>query len=122
MSMDASRVAIASMRSRRSFSDASVINFASASASSSSSSSAGAVFSSDSPSSPSFDDDARRMLWMLSGRTHQVHTSVVGCHADGDAIRFELVTVTTDVTFTALTESQIDWYLSIFLDTKIVWL
>lgn len=62
---------------------------------------------------PIDDDDARRMLSMLAGRTHQVHTSVVGCHADGDAIRFELVTVTTDVTFTPLTESQIDWYLSI---------
>lgn len=62
---------------------------------------------------PIDDDDARRMLRMLSGRTHQVHTSVVGCHADHGELRFEIVTVTTDVTFARLSESGIDWYLSI---------
>lgn len=57
---------------------------------------------------PTDDDDARRMLRLLSGRTHQVHTAVVGwadeiVHAD---------MVTTDVTFARLSDSGIDWYLS----------
>ena len=58
---------------------------------------------------PVDDDDARQMLRRLSGRTHQVHTAVVGWHAGG----VEAVTVTTDVTFVRLTEPGIDWYLSI---------
>ncbi len=40
---------------------------------------------------PVDDDDARRMLRMLSGRTHLVHTAVVGRRSR----RFEAVTVTT---------------------------
>ncbi len=62
---------------------------------------------------PIDDDDARRMLSMLSGRTHQVHTAVVGWHVDGGEPRFETVMVTTDVTFARLSEPGIDWYLSI---------
>lgn len=58
---------------------------------------------------PIDDDDARRMLRLLSGRTHQVHTAVVGWHSAG----IEPVTVTTDVTFARLSEPDIDWYLSI---------
>jgi septum formation protein len=62
---------------------------------------------------PIDDDDARRMLRMLSGRTHQVHTCVVGWHATDLEPALEIVTVTTDVTFVRLSEPGIDWYLSI---------
>ena len=58
---------------------------------------------------PVDDDDARRMLSALSGRTHQVHTAVVGWSPDG----LHAVTVTTDVTFAGLSEQRIEWYLSI---------
>jgi septum formation protein len=57
---------------------------------------------------PVDDDDARRMLSALSGRTHQVHTAVVGWGSDG----LQAVTVTTDVTFAGLSEQGIEWYLS----------
>lgn len=58
---------------------------------------------------PVDDDDARRMLRLMSGRTHQVHTAVycwaaAGIHVD---------TVTTHVTFVRLTDELVDWYLSI---------
>lgn len=56
---------------------------------------------------PLDDDDARRMLRLLSGRAHQVHTSVVGIADDEHS-----VTVTTDVTFARLSNQGIDWYLS----------
>jgi len=53
--------------------------------------------------------DARRMLRRLSGRTHRVHTAVVG------RIRHDqhAVTVTTDVTFAELGDDAISWYLSV---------
>jgi nucleoside triphosphate pyrophosphatase len=57
---------------------------------------------------PIDDDDARRMLRLLSGRTHQVHTAVFGWTAAGE----HSVTVTTDVTFARLSDQGIDWYLS----------
>lgn len=57
---------------------------------------------------PVDDSDARRMLRLLSGTTHQVHTAVVGRVADD----VHAVTVTTDVTFARLSEGGIDWYLS----------
>jgi len=58
---------------------------------------------------PVDDDDARRMLSALSGRTHQVHTAVIGWSPGG----LHSVTVTTDVTFAMLSEQEIEWYLSI---------
>ena len=57
---------------------------------------------------PVDDADAQRMLRLLSGRTHQVHTAVVGWRITG----MQASTVTTDVTFVALDEATIDWYLS----------
>ena len=57
---------------------------------------------------PTDDDDAVRMLRLLSGRTHQVHTSVYGWTADSESS----ATVTTDVTFATLSDAGIDWYLS----------
>lgn len=58
---------------------------------------------------PVDDDDARRMLRLLAGRTHQVHTAVVCRHAGGVGA----VTVTTGVTFAALDDADIDWYLGL---------
>lgn len=58
---------------------------------------------------PLDDDDARRMLRRLSGRTHRVHTTVFGWAVDGE----HSVTVTTDVTFARLGEHDIEWYLSV---------
>lgn len=57
---------------------------------------------------PIDDGDARRMLRLMSGRTHQVHTAVfcwaaTGVHVD---------TATTDVTFVRLTDDLVEWYLS----------
>ena len=45
----------------------------------------------------------------MSGRTHQVHTGVVGWSPDG----LHAVMVTTDVTFAVLSEQGIEWYLSV---------
>jgi septum formation protein len=58
---------------------------------------------------PVDDDDARRMLRLMSGRTHHVHTAVVVSSPHG----IETVTVTTDVTFVPLTDTMIEWYLAI---------
>lgn len=57
---------------------------------------------------PVDDDDARRMLRSMSGRTHLVHTAVVCRHAGGVAA----ATVTTGVTFASLSDLDIDWYLA----------
>ena len=57
---------------------------------------------------PDDDADARRMLRLLSGRTHQVHTAVVAWRMSG----LEQATVTTDVTFVHLDERLIDWYVA----------
>ncbi|MGD9755822.1 MAG: nucleoside triphosphate pyrophosphatase [Acidimicrobiia bacterium] len=49
---------------------------------------------------------AARMLAALSGRTHEVHTGVAVARAEGS----ESFVVTTEVTFAALTEAMIHWY------------
>lgn len=51
---------------------------------------------------------ARRMLKALSGRTHRVHTGVVVGRSD----QTERGTATTYVTFTPVTDSAIEWYIS----------
>lgn len=61
---------------------------------------------------PLDDDDAYGMLRRLSGRTHRVHTGVTVSVASGGARRSSNVLVTTDVTFVALTDDMIDWYLA----------
>lgn len=58
---------------------------------------------------PVDDDDARRMLRGLSGRTHLVHTAVVCRHAGG----VEAATVTTGVTFAPLTDDDLVRYLAL---------
>ena len=57
---------------------------------------------------PSDDDDARRMLRALSGRSHEVHTAVV-CWSRAGVGR---TVVTTAVTFVDLTDAAIDRYLA----------
>ena len=57
---------------------------------------------------PADDDDARRMLRLLSGRSHQVHTAVIGWTVGAE----HATTVSTEVTFARLSDQGIDWYLS----------
>jgi septum formation protein len=57
---------------------------------------------------PTDREDARRMLALLSGRTHHVHTAMA-IHADG---RTAALVDSTAVTFHPLTDRMIDWYLS----------
>ena len=57
---------------------------------------------------PVADDDARRILHKLSGKTHQVITGV--CLTSLDTQR--VFAVTTGVTFKQLTEQEIDYYVS----------
>lgn len=56
---------------------------------------------------PVNDDDARRMLKMLSGHSHQVMTAVAL------ASESELITAlcVSEVRFAAMTEAEIDWYI-----------
>ena len=56
---------------------------------------------------PADQDDARRMLRRLSGRTHRVHSGVA-VRADR---RESVDTVTTYVTFVPLTPAALEWYL-----------
>lgn len=56
---------------------------------------------------PADREDARRMLRMLSGRTHQVTTGV--CLLTSSSRR--VFSVTTDVTFKELTNAEIDYYI-----------
>lgn len=62
---------------------------------------------------PVDDDDARRMLRLLSGRVHLVHTgvTVASVHGTGSPLATTRV-VETSVRFVELTDSMIDWYLS----------
>lgn len=60
---------------------------------------------------PRDDDEAYGMLRRLSGRTHQVHTGVTVSVARDGARRSSTILVTTEVTFIALTDAMIDWYL-----------
>lgn len=71
---------------------------------------------------PVDEADLRRMLGLLSGRTHRVHTGVaVRSAADGDGedpVPTKVTTtalttvVTTTVTFVTLTADDIDWYVA----------
>jgi septum formation protein len=57
---------------------------------------------------PIDDSDARRMLHLLSGRTHQVHTAIVGWRINPTVSP----TVPTDAPFVHLDAATLDWYLS----------
>ena len=60
---------------------------------------------------PSGAEDARRMLRLLSGRSHFVHTAVALrlLHTDG-SVRATASTSTSEVRVAALDETTIDWY------------
>ncbi len=57
---------------------------------------------------PADEDDARRMLRLISGRTHQVITGV--CLTTKE--RSRTFSVTTDVTFKPLSNEEIDYYIA----------
>jgi septum formation protein len=57
---------------------------------------------------PTDADDARRMMELLSGTTHLVHTGVTVVRSGSAAT----VVVTTAVTFVELDEPMIDWYVA----------
>jgi len=71
---------------------------------------------------PVDDADARRMLWLLSGRTHAVHTAVTAMSPEPGSAGTSMfpqtraggtsIVVTTAVTFVALTDAAIEWYLA----------
>lgn len=56
---------------------------------------------------PVNDDDARRMLKMLSGQTHQVMTAVALASEE----RLETAISLSEVHFASMTEAEIDWYI-----------
>jgi MAF protein len=55
-------------------------------------------------------NDAYRMLRMLSGRSHLVHTGVTVSVPIAGACRSSTIVVTTEVTFADLEDAAIDWY------------
>ncbi|WP_040495191.1 Maf family protein [Ilumatobacter nonamiensis] len=57
---------------------------------------------------PVDDDDARRMLELLSGRSHHAHTGVTVVFGDDS----QTIVVSTSVTFVDLTDDMIEWYLA----------
>ena len=57
-------------------------------------------------------NDAYRMLRMLSGRSHLVHTGVTVSVPIAGACRSSTIVVTTEVTFADLEDAAIDWYLT----------
>lgn len=62
---------------------------------------------------PANETDAKRMLRLLSGRTHQVYTAVCMTWLGADGKRQEDSLVDkTDVTFRNLTEEEIDYYVT----------
>jgi septum formation protein len=64
---------------------------------------------------PIDDADARRMLRLLSGRTHLVHTGVTAVGPPGDGAgedRGSTIVVETAVRFVELTDRAIEWYLA----------
>ncbi len=76
---------------------------------------------------PQDEADARRMLGLLSGNTHQVYTGVCICRLDGwkvEKFRSSEVSASTadfltfvdctDVTFRELSEAEVDYYVSYF--------
>ncbi len=61
---------------------------------------------------PVDEDDARRMLRLLSGRGHECHTGVTVVAAGCANETAETILVTTEVHFVELTEASIDWYVA----------
>lgn len=60
---------------------------------------------------PEDREDARRMMTVLAGGTHQVITAVVLSGLDHSRIAEQ--TVVTDVRFAPITELEMEWYLDV---------
>jgi septum formation protein len=56
---------------------------------------------------PIDDDDARRMLQLLSGTTHRVHTGVAVVSNRGEQVKV----VSSDVTFMPISPQMLSWYI-----------
>ena len=56
---------------------------------------------------PIDDDDARRMLQLLGGTTHRVHTGVAVVSSRGEQVEV----VSSDVTFMPVSPQMLDWYI-----------
>ena len=56
---------------------------------------------------PIDDDDARRMLQLLSGTTHRVHTAVAVVSNRGEQVKV----VSSDVTFMPISPQMLAWYI-----------
>ena len=63
---------------------------------------------------PHDEADARRMLRLLSGQTHQVFTGVTLTMRTAEGADSSSFAARTDVSFRALTEAEIDYYVSRF--------
>ncbi len=61
---------------------------------------------------PKDKDDARRMITMLSGKTHQVYTGVTLMIFKNERMTQETFYEKTDVTFYEMTENQIEKYIN----------
>ena len=57
-------------------------------------------------------DDARRMLRLLSGRTHEVITGVCVARLDGETIVAQLESETTEVDFILMNDAEIEAYIA----------
>jgi len=60
---------------------------------------------------PEDDDDARRMLTMLSGKTHEVLTGVALVRAENPSTLI-VDHETTRVRFSSMSQDEIDWYVA----------
>jgi septum formation protein len=60
---------------------------------------------------PRDDDDARRMLKLLSGKWHEVMTGVALIRA-GDRLQLKVEVETTRVRFAEISAAEIDWYVA----------
>ena len=63
---------------------------------------------------PHDEADARRMLRLLSGQTHQVFTGVTLTQKGAEGAHYSSFAARTDVCFRALTEAEIVYYVSHF--------
>jgi septum formation protein len=60
---------------------------------------------------PGDEEDARRMLRLLSGREHVVMTGVCLLQAHGESPRSQIVVARTLVEFAPISDSEIRWYI-----------
>ena len=59
-------------------------------------------------------EEAKRMLHLLSGKTHQVYTAVTFTFMKDGTIQMESLVDCTDVTFRKLTNEEIDYYVDTY--------